>query len=324
MPSRPQFLPLVLALLLASHAFSQCPDGTCPIRPVPVIPQSPPPVLFQPAPVTQVQSTQIQGTQIQGTQTIIWEPLESGYEIEVENLDSKIEEADFDDSDVLDWVINATVRVTVGNDCGSGTIVGKDANGRTLILTNAHVAGTQRGRRVNVQRWNQLGETFRGTARIVSSGYSSAKQIDFALLACEGSFGEGVKPIPIADREHNGGRITTSGCPRCEWPSTQSLRMTRSGKQIIEWLPEAISGRSGSSIVDYTDKGPRVVGLLTWRGGGKGIGQSSMMVLAAMRGKLPTSFEAVPRGIEEVGTAKVPAEQRLECKDCKQSADECT
>lgn len=314
MRSRPHFLPLVLALFLASHAFSQCPDNTCPVDPVPVIvPQSP--VIFPPAPAV---------TQVQDTQTIILEPLEAGYEVEVEMLDSKIVEADFEDTDVLDWVINATVRVTIGVDCGSGTIVGRDGNGQTLILTNAHVAGTEKGRRVNVQRWNQLGETFRGTARIVASGYSSVKQIDFALLACEGEFGKDAKPIPIADREINGGRITTSGCPRCEWPSTQSLKMTRSGKQIIEWLPEAISGRSGSSIVDYTDQGPRVVGLLTWRGGGKGIGQSSMMVLAAMRGKLPTSFEAVPRGIEEVGTAKVPAKQRLECKDCKQGADECT
>ena len=214
---------LLLCLILSSGVFGQqCPDG-CPV----------PPVIFPPAAVAQIQDTQ----------SIILEPLEAGYEVELEMLDSKIVEADFDDADVLDWIINATVRVTVGNDCGSGTIVGRDGSGKTLILTNAHVAGTQKGRRVNVQRWNQLGETFRGTARIVASGYSSVKQIDFALLACEGSFGEGVKPIPIADREINGGRITTSGCPRCEWPSTQSLKMTRSGKQIIEWLPEAISGR---------------------------------------------------------------------------------
>jgi len=45
------------------------------------------------------------------------------------------------------------------------------------------------------------------------------------------------------------------------------------------------------------------------------------MVLAAMRGKLPTSFEAVPRGIEEVGTAKAPHD---ECKTCGHDGDECT
>jgi len=307
---------LLFCLIFSSSVFGQlvqCPDG-CQVPPATVIvPQSPPAIFPAPA-VAQA---------VQDTQTIILEPLEAGYKVDVEMLDAKIE-ADFDDADVLDWIINATVRVTVGGDCGSGTIVGKDGNGQTLILTNAHVAGTQKGRRVNVQRWNQLGDTFKGTARIVASGYSSTKQIDFALLACEGEFGKDAKPIPLADRENNGGRITTSGCPRCEWPSTQSLKMTRSGKQIIEWLPEAISGRSGSSIVDHSDAGPRVVGLLTWRGGGKGIGQSSMMVLAAMRGKLPTSFEAVPRGIEEVGTAKAPTEPHDECKACGHDGDECT
>jgi len=303
---------LLFCLIFSSSVFGQlvqCPDNTCPYPEAVIVPQSPP-AIFPPAPAAQAQDTQ----------TIILEPLEAGYKVDVEMLDAKIE-ADFDASDVLDWIINATVRVTIGVDCGSGTIVGRDGNGQTLILTNAHVAGTEKGRRVNVQRWNQLGETFRGTARIVASGYSSTKQIDFALLACEGDFGKDAKPIPIADRESNGGRITTSGCPRCEWPSTQSLKMTRSGKQIIEWLPEAIGGRSGSSLLDYTDKGPRVVGLLTWRGGGKGIGQTSMMVLAAMRGKLPTSFEAVPRGIEEVGTAKAPHD---ECKTCGHDGDECT
>ena len=84
MRSRPHFLPLVLALFLASHAFSQCPDNTCPVDPVPVIvPQSP--VIFPPAPAV---------TQVQDTQTIILEPLEAGYEVEVEMLDSKIVEAD--------------------------------------------------------------------------------------------------------------------------------------------------------------------------------------------------------------------------------------
>jgi len=307
---------LLFCLIFSSGVFGQlvqCPNG-CQVHPSPVIVPQSPPEIFPPSPaVAQVQ--------VQDTQTIILQPLEAGYKVDVEMLDAKIEEADFNDSDVLDWVINATIRVTVGDDCGSGTIVGRDGNGQTLILTNAHVAGTQKGRRVNVQRWNQLGDTFKGTARIVASGYSSAKQIDFALLACDGDFGKDAKPIPLADRESNGGRITTSGCPRCEWPSTQSLKMTRSGKQIIEWLPEAIGGRSGSSLLDYTDNGPRVVGLLTWRGGGKGIGQTSMMVLAAMRGKLPTSFEAVPRGIEEVGTAKVPQQ---ECKTCGHDGDECT
>jgi hypothetical protein len=56
----------------------------------------------------------------------------------------------------------------------------------------------------------------------------------------------------------------------------------------------------GSGTVDYTDEGPRVVGLLTWAGGGEGFGQSTPFLLSAMRGKLPTTLEGLPSGTREV------------------------
>jgi phage gpG-like protein len=40
--------------------------------------------------------------------------------------------------------------------CGSGTVVGRTSEGNAIVLTNAHVAGTQRGRTVNVERWNVI------------------------------------------------------------------------------------------------------------------------------------------------------------------------
>ena len=70
--------------------------------------------------------------------------------------------------------------------------------------------------------------------------------------------------------------------------------------QILSWKPEAIGGRSGSSIIDYTDEGPRVVGLLTWAGGGEGLGQSTPFLLSAMRGKLPATLKGLPAGAREV------------------------
>ena len=94
--------------------------------------------------------------------------------------------------------------------------------------------------------------------------------------------------------------MTTFGCPRCEWPSLQVLRLNRKEGQILSWKPEAIGGRSGSSLIDYTDEGPRVVGLLTWAGGGEGLGQSTPFLLSAMRGKLPTTLEGLPSGTREV------------------------
>ncbi|MBN8601230.1 MAG: trypsin-like peptidase domain-containing protein, partial [Planctomycetes bacterium] len=205
------------------------------------------------------------------------------------------------EGDRFDQVIRATVRVTVSGVCGSGTVVGRTSEGNAIVLTNAHVAGTQRGRTVNVERWNSNGSSERGTGTIIASGYGRGTSVDFALLKCNGTFAKDVDPIPLADRyPSDESSVTTFGCPRCEWPSLQVLRLNRKEGQILSWKPEAIGGRSGSSLIDYTDGGPRVVGLLTWAGGGEGLGQSTPFLLSAMRGKLPTTLEGLPAGTREV------------------------
>lgn len=205
-------------------------------------------------------------------------------------------------------VIRATCRITVSGVCGSGTVVGRDADGNSLVLTNAHVAGTQRGRQVSVERWNPDGSNERGTGSIIAAGYGRGLSIDFALLKCSTGFAKDVSPIPLADRYPDvKAGVTTYGCPRCEWPSLQVLRMTRNEGQVLRWLPEAIGGRSGSSLIDHTSSGPRVVGLLTWGGGGEGLGQSTPFLLDAMRGKLPKSFEALPNDVQELSSQAMPA-----------------
>ena len=203
--------------------------------------------------------------------------------------------------DRFDQVVRATVRVTVSGVCGSGTVVGRTPEGNAIVLTNAHVAGTTRGRTVNVERWNSNGSSEKGTGTIIASGYGRGTSVDFALLKCSAAFAKDVDPIPLADRyPSNQSSVTTFGCPRCEWPSLQVLRLNRKEGQILSWKPEAIGGRSGSSLIDYTDEGPRVVGLLTWAGGGEGLGQSTPFLLSAMRGKLPTTLEGLPSGTREV------------------------
>ncbi|MFM7927868.1 MAG: hypothetical protein ACKO9Q_09175, partial [Pirellula sp.] len=102
--------------------------------------------------------------------------------------------------DRFDQVVRATVRVTVSNVCGSGTVVGRTSEGNAIVLTNAHVAGTTRGRTVNVERWNTNGSSERGTASIIASGYGRGTSVDFALLKCNGAFAKDVDPIPLADR----------------------------------------------------------------------------------------------------------------------------
>ena len=238
--------------------------------------------------------------------TIVLDPLRENLTL----VDRKLKAtAAASSGDRFEKVIRATVRVTVSGVCGSGTVVGRSQEGNAIVLTNAHVAGTTRGRTVNVERWNTNGISEKGTGTIIASGYGRGTSVDFALLKCNEAFAKDVDPIPLADRyPNNQSSVTTFGCPRCEWPSLQVLRLNRKEGQILSWKPEAIGGRSGSSLIDYTDEGPRVVGLLTWAGGGEGLGQSTPFLLSAMRGKLPTTLEALPVGAREVsGQTKEPA-----------------
>ncbi len=215
--------------------------------------------------------------------------------------DQPVATADTTQADRFDQVILATVRVTVSGVCGSGTVVGRTQEGNAIVLTNAHVAGTTRGRNVNLERWNTDGTSERGTGTIIASGYGRGTSVDFALLKCNAGFARDVAPIPLADRyPSNQSLVTTYGCPRCEWPSLQVLKLNRKEGQILSWKPEAIGGRSGSSLIDYSEGGPRVVGLLTWAGGGEGLGQSTPFLLSAMRGKLPATLEGLPAGVREV------------------------
>jgi hypothetical protein len=264
-------LVFMVAATLGSVVFAQdriCPDGNCPI--VQGVPGT---IVLDPL-----------------KENLTFEAARSGFRTQAQSLDR------------FDQVVRATVRVTVSNVCGSGTVVGRTSEGNAIVLTNAHVAGTTRGRTVNVERWNINGSSERGTASIIASGYGRGTSVDFALLKCNGAFAKDVDPIPLADRyPSNQSSVTTFGSPRCEWPSLQVLRLNRKEGQILSWKPEAIGGRSGSSIIDYTDEGPRVFGLLTWAGGGEGLGQSTPFLLSAMRGKLPATLEGLPAGAREVG-----------------------
>ena len=171
-------------------------------------------------------------------------------------------------------------------------MVGSDSNGQALVLTNAHVAGTRKGRTVKCQRWNVDGTNERGSGVIIAAGYANGLPVDFALLRASQGFAKGVTPIPLADCYPDSQcGVTTMGCPRCEWPSLQVLSVQKNEGQILKWFPMAIGGRSGSSLIDYSDGTPKVVGLLTWRSGNYGMGHAGSS--GAMRGRMPTSFESL-------------------------------
>lgn len=205
---------------------------------------------------------------------------------------------------LIDVLFEAVVRVRAGRTCGSGTIVGRDQEGAAIVLTNAHVAGSVPGTSVQLERWDRNGLKHSGTATVIAGGYGRGTNVDFSLLRCEADFAIAVMPIPMADRlPDRSATVVTFGAPRCEWPSLQVLSWNRTDGPILTWAPEAISGRSGSGLFELTGTGPRVVGLLTWGGGGEGLGQASPFLLQVMRGQMPTSLQILPPDVYEVGTS---------------------
>ena len=292
-------LKLLLAIVLAVPVFATeasaqrviCINGQCRrVFPAPVVRR---PIISQ---EIVIQQPVVQ--QSIAANTIVLNPLQEEVFVEASQLEAFWKA---NGEDRFDLVIRATVRVTISGVCGSGTVVGRDSQGNALVLTNAHVAGTSRGRTVNLERWDTNGTSERGTGTIIAAGYGRGMSVDFALLRCSAGFAKDVTPIPLADRyPDTSAPVTTYGCPRCEWPSLQVLQVNRSEGQVLTWKPEAIGGRSGSSVIDHTISGPRVVGLLTWAGNGEGLGQSTPFLLDAMRGRLPSSIESLPQGVREV------------------------
>lgn len=287
MKPRVSMIALIAGLLLATTALAQrpfCINGRC------VLPQ------YQPPNATRFDWQQ---EPLAEHGSIVLYPLTGEDDLDLQARHVAVHPVDTQDP--LQQIVQATVRVTVNNVCGSGTIVGRDGQGNAIVLTNAHVAGTRRGRTVNLQRWNVDGTSERGQGTIIASGYGRGMSVDFALLRCNPEFAPDVTPIPLADRYPQPDVLVTNhGCPRCEWPSLQALQMIRGEGQVLTWKPEAIGGRSGSSVIDHTDVGPRVVGLLTWGGNGQGLGQSTPFLLQAMRGRLPSAIESLPAGVREV------------------------
>lgn len=163
-------------------------------------------------------------------------------------------------------------KVTVGNVCGSGSIVG-ERNGKTLVLTNSHVAGTQIGRKV-ICTFPFLQNRV-VPARIIMAAYSDRILMDWAVLECETKV-----DLPIVKLSNTAptGEHYTGGYPRCQGPRFQRL-VTRSftnNGTMWRWQPNSIGGQSGSGVHSFSDNKQR--GLLTWSVGNDGAGQTTRSI----------------------------------------------
>lgn len=161
-------------------------------------------------------------------------------------------------------------KVTVGNVCGSGSLVGR-RNNKSLILTNAHVASTQVGREVNCQFPFLNNRTIK--ARIVMAAYSrNAIGMDWAVLEADELI-----PLPHVklDNRLPTGKQYTAGYPKCQGPRFQeiAIKSFMNNGTIARWQPNSIGGQSGSAV--HSKETDLQTMLLTWTMSGDGAGQTA-------------------------------------------------
>lgn len=176
-------------------------------------------------------------------------------------------------------------RVLNNGTCGSGTVVGK-RNGKTLVLTNAHVAGTRVGR-VVVCEFPELNKR-RINARVIMAAYSDRVMMDWAVLEIDEDLP--LEPTKLS-KDTPEGEHYTGGYPRCQGPYYQKLRTrgyTHSGI-VMRWQPNSIGGQSGSGVHAFSND--LLYALLTWSWGGDGAGQTSRGIYIQYRERAAIGVE---------------------------------
>lgn len=159
-------------------------------------------------------------------------------------------------------------KVTNNNSCGSGSLVGV-RNGKSLVLSNAHVAGTQPGREVICEF--PFASNKRARARIIMAAYSNRIMMDWAVLELNELID--LPHVKLANTVPVGSHYT-AGYPRCRGPFFSQLttrQITHNGT-VWRWQPNAIGGQSGSGVHSLANH--LQFGLLTWSWGGDGAGQT--------------------------------------------------
>ena len=154
--------------------------------------------------------------------------------------------------------IRAVCRILNQSSCGSGSICGI-RDGKSLILTNAHVAGSRVGRRVTVEV-ESTGD--RLNARVIMAAYSDRTWTDWAVLETEEPYSK-VEPVKLS-KERPTGSHYTKGFPRCQPFPGSDIRTVSLSSNDTRWLwqPNAIGGQSGSGV--WSDINHLQYGVVTW------------------------------------------------------------
>ena len=163
-------------------------------------------------------------------------------------------------------------KILNGNSCGSASLCGK-RNGKSLLLTNAHVASSRVGNIVKCTFPFLNNRTLNG--RVIMAAYSDRIFMDWAIVELPEELDLPHAKLAI---EAPKGRNYTAGYPRCQGPRFQEV-VTRdiiNNGTVWRWTPNAIGGQSGSGVHSVADN--LQYGLLAWSWAGFGAGMTSRSI----------------------------------------------
>ncbi|MCA9177047.1 MAG: trypsin-like peptidase domain-containing protein [Planctomycetales bacterium] len=218
--------------------------------------------------------------------------------------------------DTHDLCRAATVRVRNGSSLGTG-VVFRSSEDYIYVLTNAHVAGTRLGTRVECEFWRHGHQSRPVAGETVVVAYAPQAYRDIAVVRIVRRLLDGYLPpvVPIADPNEQADyrRLFSVGCASGRWPTAFegfALRRNSSGGDTVHFVPAPASGRSGSALFDVQGDEPRIVGLVAWRSSdegdhgldgrgekhGYGIAMTHHEVWAGLRGEQQSISLAAPTG----------------------------
>lgn len=183
----------------------------------------------------------------------------------------------------------AVCRILNQNSCGSGAICGVNPGG-SYVITNAHVAGTDKNRPITVES-EKLQKRF--TGRIVEAMYNkNAIGADWALMWVPNLVG--IEPVYLTKNlPAKNESLYTKGFPKCvAHAGTDISQFKTLDNGILLWLPNSIGGQSGSGV--WGDLDGLQKALLTWsiRQGNRwyGGGQLTNAIYDQMKGRVSASY----------------------------------
>lgn len=199
--------------------------------------------------------------------------------------------------------IRAVFRIINQTSCGTASLCGRwnyQGQDGSLALSNAHVVGSQVGRKVKA--WSEkLKREF--TAEVIRAAYSNQVIADWGLLWIPGL--TEIEPVLLSmDPPAEGESLYTKGFPKCQAHNgTDITQHAVLNNGVMLWLPDAIGGQSGSGVWGDDDNLQKSLLTWSWSQGNRtyGAGQLTSEIYKQNRAGEIRGFAKMPGLIELPG-----------------------